>query len=230
MTGPGLSHLVPTWLARLSRIARLHGRAGPAAFSPCRDRASTPRSWPRAPRRWRRVRAAHAARRRRGAAGGRACARGDRAAARRRDGGGLSADPQRDRSAAGDAGAGAGSATGSACRWSRRRAGRWRSGPGAPGAATERGAFGVEVPVGGRAGGARRAAGAAARLRRARAPAGLWRRLLRPDDRRASGAAAAGGARARLCRRRSCRRCRTETPTCGSTAIVTEAGVLWLAG
>ena len=34
MTGPGLSHLVPTWLARLSRIRRLHGRAGPAASLP----------------------------------------------------------------------------------------------------------------------------------------------------------------------------------------------------
>jgi hypothetical protein len=31
VTGPGLSHLVPTWLARLSRISRPHGRAGPAA-------------------------------------------------------------------------------------------------------------------------------------------------------------------------------------------------------
>ena len=32
VTGRGLSHPVPTWSARLSRIERLHGRAGPAAL------------------------------------------------------------------------------------------------------------------------------------------------------------------------------------------------------
>ena len=170
MTGPGLSHPAPTWLTRLSRIARLYGRAGPATLPAplaCGERTSREQGGGAGG-------GAHGAGggacggRRRGAAGGGARAAGDRPAARRGDGGRLPAHSQRDRPAGRRCWRSRGSATGWRCRWSRRRTGRSRSGTWAPGGATERGPFGVEVPVGGEPARARRAAGAAPRLRRRR--------------------------------------------------------------
>ena len=218
MTGPGLSHPVPTWLARLSRIARLHGRAGPAAFP--HRRSVSPGT-----RRSRRARAAlgrraaprtRRARARRGWRPGMRSRRSGASAACGRWRGTCRSESEIDPLPAMLALAGLGYRV--ACRWSRAPAGRWRSAPGRRGRRPSAGAFGVEVPVG-----RRRAAEPDVLLvpmlafDARGAPARLRRRLLRPHDRRAPGAARGAGARLRLCGAGGRRRCRMRRPTCGST-------------
>ena len=231
MTGPGLSHLVPTWLARLSRIARLHGRAGPAALS--RRRVSRPHAASAA------ARAAALA------------ARGGRRMPRRRAPRGSPPAMRCEAIAAPARGARRSPATCRSGASSTRCRRCWRSPASATGLAVpviEAPGQPLRVPRLDAGGGDRAPGRSASRCRSAARrssptccwcrcwpstargpPARLRRRLLRPHDRRAARRRRGHGARLRLRRAGGAGGAGRRAPTCSSTRSSPSRG-RWTAG